>query len=507
MAPPTNEAPAPEPEASSSPTMNGNAHTLPPDPPKEEIDGEAYKQAGNKFFKAGEYLKAVEEYTKAIDCEPSNATFFSNRAAAFMSAGKYHQALADCQRAERIDHNNPKTLLRMARIQVALGRPDDALETYDRITPAPSQKDRQAAVRMAQHIKSAQQSIEAGQGGSMVLHALDRAEESLGKGVEPPKKWRLLRGEAHLKLGNQNALGEAQNVAMAMLRQNPQDSDALVLRGRVLYAMGDNTKAAAHFQEALRCDPDMKQARIYLKRARELERKKSEGNDAFKRGDFVKAKELYGEALAVDPENKNLNSKIYNNRAMACNRNGLMPSPIANNPSSSIPRSPKLAKPSPNHTKVPVNGKKPSANSKPLRNPTHPMPLSRKKSVLPSWSSRRASARITTRSWGWRRMRMKHRSRRHTGKWPSSCIPTRTRIPRRLRNSSKISVKLTSVSLIPKSANAAAEALSSEAADSRAADSREGEAEARVSRASTFKLVTRSLGVGKHLSSGVDFRG
>jgi DnaJ family protein C protein 7 len=104
---------------------------------------------------------------------------------------------------------------------------------------------------------------------------------------------------------------------MSLLRQNQQDSDALVLRGRVLYAQGDNAKAAAHFQEALRCDPDMKTARIFLKRARELERKKADGNEAFKKGDYAKAKELYSQALSVDPDNKGTNAKIYQNRAMA----------------------------------------------------------------------------------------------------------------------------------------------------------------------------------------------
>lgn len=297
-----------------TPATNGinGTHSLPPDPPKVELDGETYKQAGNKFFKQKEYIKAIEQYTKAIECEPENATFLSNRAAAYMSAGKFKLALDDCVLADRHQSDNGKTLLRMARIQVALGRPADALQTYDRMNPPASTKDRAPAQQMLQHLKSAE---EAGTGGSMTLFALDRAESGLGMGVEPPKKWKILRGEANLRMGTQNSLGEAQNVAMSLLRQNAQDPEALVLRGRILYAQGENPKAAAHFQEALRCDPDMKQARIYLKRARELEKKKEAGNEAFKKGDLKVAKELYSEALAVDPDNKGTNSKLYQNRA------------------------------------------------------------------------------------------------------------------------------------------------------------------------------------------------
>jgi DnaJ family protein C protein 7 len=307
------------PTAAAAGSTNGT-HTLPPDPPKEELDGEAYKQAGNRFFKQKEYMKSVEQYSKAIEFEPENATFLSNRAAAYMLAGKYKEALADCMLSDRYSPDNEKTLLRMARVQVAIGRPEDAIATYDRIQSCPSVKDRAPAVQMLQHLTSARQSVENGTSGSMTLYALDRAESGLGAGVDTPKEWKLLRGEANLKMGTQHSLSDAQNVAMSILRQNQQDSDALVLRGRILYCQGDNTKAAAHFAEALRCDPDMKQAKIFLRKARELERKKADGNEAFKKGDFAKAKELYSQALSVDPENKGTNSKIYQNRAVACNK-------------------------------------------------------------------------------------------------------------------------------------------------------------------------------------------
>jgi DnaJ family protein C protein 7 len=36
----------------------------PPPEPKPQIDSEAHKAAGNKFFKAKEYAKAIEEYSK-----------------------------------------------------------------------------------------------------------------------------------------------------------------------------------------------------------------------------------------------------------------------------------------------------------------------------------------------------------------------------------------------------------------------------------------------------------
>lgn len=150
----------------------------------------------------------------------------------------------------------------------------------------------------------------------MALHALDQATRLLGAGVSPPRKWSLLRGEAYLKMGNVNALGDAQNVAMSLLRGNNQDPEALVLRGRALYAQGENEKAVSHFRQALNCDPDFKSAVKWLRTVQKLERMKEEGNAHFKAARYQQAVETYGQALEVDPANRGTNSKILQNRAL-----------------------------------------------------------------------------------------------------------------------------------------------------------------------------------------------
>ena len=39
-------------------------HKTPPPPPKPDLDPEACKTTGNKYFKAGDYTKAIQEYSK-----------------------------------------------------------------------------------------------------------------------------------------------------------------------------------------------------------------------------------------------------------------------------------------------------------------------------------------------------------------------------------------------------------------------------------------------------------
>lgn len=233
-----------------------------------------------------------------------------------MSANRLVEALEDCKEADGLEPNNAKILHRLAKVYTSLGRPQEALDVYDRIQPPATAKDKAAASAMQKHLDTAKDSLETGTSGSMVLFALDQAEKGLGSTVQPPRKWRLQRGEAYLKMGTVNSLGDAQNVAMSLLRQNNADPDALVIRGRALYAQGENEKAIQHFRSALSCDPDFKDAAKYLKMVKKLDKTKEEGNAHFKSGRYQQAVDVYTSALEIDPSNKGTNSKILNNRAM-----------------------------------------------------------------------------------------------------------------------------------------------------------------------------------------------
>lgn len=229
-------------------------------------------------------------------------------------------ALEDATKADELDPQNPKILLRLARIQTSLGRPQDALNTYARIQPPASAKDIAPTKAMLQHIEVAEDALKNGTTGSMALHALDQAEKSLGVGARKPRKWQLMRGEAYLKMGNVNALGDAQNIAMGLLRENNQDPEALVLRGRALYAQGENEKAIQHFRQAISCDPDYRDAVKFLRLVQKLDRTKIEGNTEYKAGRWQAAIDKYTEALEVDPSNKGINSKLLQNRALCRNQ-------------------------------------------------------------------------------------------------------------------------------------------------------------------------------------------
>ncbi|CAL8576446.1 hypothetical protein XPA_002328 [Xanthoria parietina] len=313
----TNDAEPEDPTSPVPPPHRFKPTTSPPAKPA--LDPEECKALGNKYYKNSDFVRAIAEYTKALSVEPQSVTYLSNRAAAFISANRFDEALADSKQAQDLEPRNAKVLHRLARIYVLLGRPSEALDVLDHIATfqTVTLAERAGATEMQTHIKQAEEALRRGTTGSMVIHALDKVERALGSGVEKPRKWQLMRGEAYLKMGNINSLGDAQGVAMSLLRKNSKDPEALVLRGRALYAQGENEKALQHFREALNCDPDYKDGVKYLRLVQKLERMKEEGNTAFKTGKYKQAVELYGQALAVDPNNKGINSKLHQNRAMA----------------------------------------------------------------------------------------------------------------------------------------------------------------------------------------------
>src|SRR5436305_480587 len=149
-------------DSGSEDTRKASPSTLPIPAVPEPIDPEACKAAGNTYFKQKNYTKAIEEYSKAISADPRNATYLANRAAAFMSAGKYQNALEDCINSDRLQPGVEKTLLRQSRILTSMGRPDEALEILSK--GEFSDADRATARQMSSHIRSAQSSLESGNG-------------------------------------------------------------------------------------------------------------------------------------------------------------------------------------------------------------------------------------------------------------------------------------------------------------------------------------------------------
>lgn len=73
---------------------------------------ELLKEKGNAAFKGRQWNKAANYYTEAIKLNGTNATYYCNRAAAYLELGCFQQAEDDCSKAILLDKKNVKAYLR-----------------------------------------------------------------------------------------------------------------------------------------------------------------------------------------------------------------------------------------------------------------------------------------------------------------------------------------------------------------------------------------------------------
>lgn len=93
-----------------------------------------HKERGNAAFRAQRFEQAVECYSRALECDPREATLYSNRAAALLKLLRFAEAEADCNRALEVGRDfNVKTLLRRGAAREGLQDLDGADRDYKHV--------------------------------------------------------------------------------------------------------------------------------------------------------------------------------------------------------------------------------------------------------------------------------------------------------------------------------------------------------------------------------------
>lgn len=67
-----------------------------------KAEAESLKTRGNQSLKAQDFTEAIRWYGKAIELDPNNHVYYSNRSAAYSRSGKYKEALVDAEKCIEI---------------------------------------------------------------------------------------------------------------------------------------------------------------------------------------------------------------------------------------------------------------------------------------------------------------------------------------------------------------------------------------------------------------------
>jgi tetratricopeptide (TPR) repeat protein len=90
------------------------------------------KNEGNTFFKNKQYEQAIEKYTEAIQLDPNDVTFYSNRSACFAALNKWSEAAEDGRQCIMTDKTFVKGYFRAALALQNLGNLEGALDAVKR---------------------------------------------------------------------------------------------------------------------------------------------------------------------------------------------------------------------------------------------------------------------------------------------------------------------------------------------------------------------------------------
>lgn len=114
-----------------------------------------YKNKGNEAFKAQRYQEAIELFTKAIECNPSDHVFYSNRSGSYLNNQQYNEALQDAETCIKMNPSWPRGYQRKGSALFYLNRIDDAISAYkDGLKVDPNNADLQKDLKAAEGKKS-----------------------------------------------------------------------------------------------------------------------------------------------------------------------------------------------------------------------------------------------------------------------------------------------------------------------------------------------------------------
>lgn len=278
---------------------------------------ELKKDRANSFYAMKQYKTALLGYNQAIELCPNCAKYYGNRAACYMMLGQYSDALNDARKCIQIDPKWLRAYPRVIKCCLVLGNIIEAQTTLNKLLELdPENKSIIAEKKDLEYVQRYLAEAEAAfavKDYRKVVYCMDRCC-SISTSCT---KFKLTKAECWMLLGRYDV---AQEIANNILHIDKQNADALYIRGMCLYYNDNIDSAFAHFQHVLRLAPDHAKASDTYKRAKNLKKKKEEGNIAYKMEQYEEAQRLYTEALAIDPQNVMTNAKLHFNRAMVATK-------------------------------------------------------------------------------------------------------------------------------------------------------------------------------------------
>jgi len=113
---------------------------------------DSFKEKGNALWKQKKFKEAIEQYTYAVECDPNNHIYYTNRAACYASMKEWEKCLRDANRAISKKSDWVKGWFRKGQACFELGKFQEAHDAYSKaysFDPKPDFKARADAAEKA----------------------------------------------------------------------------------------------------------------------------------------------------------------------------------------------------------------------------------------------------------------------------------------------------------------------------------------------------------------------
>jgi len=89
-----------------------------------------FKQKGNDCFSKKDFEGAIKWFSEAINVNPNNHVFYSNRSASYASLKQYEEALKDAKKTVELKSDWARGYSRLGAAHVGLHQYEEACEAY-----------------------------------------------------------------------------------------------------------------------------------------------------------------------------------------------------------------------------------------------------------------------------------------------------------------------------------------------------------------------------------------
>lgn len=259
------------------------------------------KTLGNECFTAKNYHEAVKHFTNAIDLNPDDHVFYSNRSACYANLEEYDKALVDAQICVDLKPDWTKGYLRRGLAEYHLNKLDQAEKTYkEGLKLEPNNQQLVEGLQKVQEAKS----TKAAEGSTSGVDKEKFFQQALAQLKTDPETANFFQDKEFVNKLNE-IKSDPQKLSLYM--NDPKIKKAFEILKTKFSGKGAGTSSTKDHGYT-RSHESHKPSSSSIAAAEE---EKTKGNDEYKRKNFEKAIYHYDKAIELNP-----NEPIYyNNKA------------------------------------------------------------------------------------------------------------------------------------------------------------------------------------------------